>query len=336
MTQKAGQKCTAIRRVYVPRRGARWRGGGAPRSAGRGAGRRSRAGGGRHGTPRRPRSSCARRGKASPSWSGRAATAFGNNGPVDAIGAGGKGFFLGPVLLVSRSPAPGDAVHRREVFGPVATVIAYDGSAARAADLVGWGGGGLVASVYSDDRAFLEDAVLGLAPYHGRVTIGSSKIAGQAIPPGTVLPQLVHGGPGRAGPGEELGGRRGMALYLQRTAIQGDRALVVEPSPASADRRARGGFSAPGGEGGVNKTLGAVSSRAHTSPEKFRYRQVFDAPAGSGGLRDARGTRTRPPPEGDGPNLLDSWRNHSQEAAGPGFARCRMEGSADGSHPRHR
>lgn len=61
---------------------------------------------------------------------------------------------------------------------------------------------------------------------HGRVTIGTSKTASQAIPPGTALPQLLHGGPGRAGGGEELGGRRGMALYMQRVALQGDRALV--------------------------------------------------------------------------------------------------------------
>ena len=64
------------------------------------------------------------------------------------------------------------------------------------------------------------------APFHGRVTIGTSKIASQAIPPGTVLPQLLHGGPGRAGGGEELGGRRGLALYMQRVALQGDRAIV--------------------------------------------------------------------------------------------------------------
>jgi len=57
-------------------------------------------------------------------------------------------------------------------------------------------------------------------------TIGSSKVASQAIPPGTVMPQLLHGGPGRAGGGEELGARRGMALYMQRVALQGDRALV--------------------------------------------------------------------------------------------------------------
>jgi oxepin-CoA hydrolase/3-oxo-5,6-dehydrosuberyl-CoA semialdehyde dehydrogenase len=80
--------------------------------------------------------------------------------------------------------------------------------------------------VYSDDKEFLRDFVLGVAPFHGRVTIGSSKVASQAFPPGTVLPQLVHGGPGRAGGGEELGARRGLAFYLQRVALQGDRAIV--------------------------------------------------------------------------------------------------------------
>jgi oxepin-CoA hydrolase/3-oxo-5,6-dehydrosuberyl-CoA semialdehyde dehydrogenase len=117
-------------------------------------------------------------------------------------------------------------VHEHEVFGPVATVMPYDGSAEQAAERVSWGGGGLVSSIYSDDREFVQSAVLGIAPFHGRVTMGSSKIAGQAVPPGTVLPQLVHGGPGRAGAGEELGGRRGLTFYMQRTALQGDRALL--------------------------------------------------------------------------------------------------------------
>jgi oxepin-CoA hydrolase/3-oxo-5,6-dehydrosuberyl-CoA semialdehyde dehydrogenase len=88
------------------------------------------------------------------------------------------------------------------------------------------GGGGLVTSVYTDDKDFLRGAVIGIAPFHGRVVIGSSKVAGQAIPPGTVLPSLIHGGPGRAGGGEELGGRRGLAFYMQRVALQGDRALI--------------------------------------------------------------------------------------------------------------
>lgn len=138
----------------------------------------------------------------------------------------GKGFFFSPMLLVNADPKASDAVHSHEVFGPVATVIPYDGTAARAVDLVSFGCGGLVSSVYSDDKAFVREMVIGIAPFHGRVTIGSEKIAAQAIPPGLVLPQLVHGGPGRAGGGEELGGERGLHFYMQRTALQGDRALL--------------------------------------------------------------------------------------------------------------
>lgn len=224
MTQKAGQKCTAIRRVYVP-------------SAALGAAVEAlseRLSAVRVGDPAREDVGMGPLATAQQLRDGReglsellraAEVAFGAP-PPGASGAGGKGFFMDPVLLVSRSPSPGDAVHGREVFGPVATVIAYDGTPEQAAERAAWGGGGLVASLYSDDRDFVERAVLGLAPFHGRVVIGSSKVAAQAIPPGTVLPQLVHGGPGRAGPGEELGGRRGLAFYMQRTAVQGDRALV--------------------------------------------------------------------------------------------------------------
>ncbi|MBL8609853.1 MAG: 3,4-dehydroadipyl-CoA semialdehyde dehydrogenase [Myxococcales bacterium] len=160
---------------------------------------------------------------------------FGTGADVTPIGGQkGKGFFVSPTLLVCEAPSAADAIHNHEVFGPVATVMPYDGTGARAAELVSWGGGGLVSSVYSDDKEFLAQAVLGLAPFHGRVTIGSSKIAAQAVPPGTVMPQLIHGGPGRAGGGEELGGRRGLAFYMQRVALQGDRAIVE----ALAGRRA--------------------------------------------------------------------------------------------------
>src|SRR4030095_7261725 len=85
---------------------------------------------------------------------------------------------------------------------------------------------GLVSSVYSEDTAFTSDVVLGLAPFHGRVFLGSAKIAEQSPGPGTVLPHLVHGGPGRAGGGEELGGRRGLAFYMQRTALEGSRPVI--------------------------------------------------------------------------------------------------------------
>src|SRR5205823_10148152 len=88
------------------------------------------------------------------------------------------------------------------------------------------GGGMLMTALYGDDRAFLAEAAAGIAPWVGRLYLGSAKVAGQTIPPGTVLPQLVHGGPGRAGGGEELGGPRGLALVLLRTALQGDKAIL--------------------------------------------------------------------------------------------------------------
>jgi oxepin-CoA hydrolase/3-oxo-5,6-dehydrosuberyl-CoA semialdehyde dehydrogenase len=118
-------------------------------------------------------------------------------------------------------------VNQHEVFGPVATLMPYADTASLVA-LVAAGGGGLVTSVYSDDRAFTQEMIFGLAPYHGRLTLGSEKLAGQSIPPGTVMPQLLHGGPGRAGGGEELGGMRGMGLYLQRVALQGHRAMLEQ------------------------------------------------------------------------------------------------------------
>jgi len=108
----------------------------------------------------------------------------------------------------------------------VATVVPYDGSATQAASIVARGNGGLVSSVYSEDVPFTSEVVLGLAPYHGRVFLGSAKIAEQSPGPGTVLPTLVHGGPGRAGGGEELGGLRGLGFYSQRVALEGSRPVI--------------------------------------------------------------------------------------------------------------
>src|SRR6266403_253928 len=79
---------------------------------------------------------------------------------------------------------------------------------------------------------FLRQCVLAIAPYHGRIYVGSEKVAGQTMGPGTVLPQLLHGGPGHAGGGEELGGLRGLQLYSQRVAIQADRSLLDAIAPA--------------------------------------------------------------------------------------------------------
>jgi len=136
-----------------------------------------------------------------------------------------KGFFVAPTLLLADESTAG-VVHELEVFGPVATLLGYDGTAEQAADLVSRGQGGLVTSIYSNDTGWIEPAVLGLAPWHGRIWIGSDKSAEQAVPPGTVLPASIHGGPGRAGGGEELGALRGLSLYLQRVALQGYKGVV--------------------------------------------------------------------------------------------------------------
>jgi 3,4-dehydroadipyl-CoA semialdehyde dehydrogenase len=131
-----------------------------------------------------------------------------------------KGFFVSPGLFEIEN---GKAVHEHEVFGPVASLLPYSDNPA---EIVARGNGGLVCSLYSEDSAFIEQAVAGLAPWHGRLYLGHPKI--ELSPgPGTVLPQLVHGGPGRAGGGEELGGRRALSFYLQRVALEGSRPVLA-------------------------------------------------------------------------------------------------------------
>jgi len=145
----------------------------------------------------------------------------GGSAPVDGLGApAGKGFFLAPTLLAAEGAAALYAVHAHEVFGPVSTLLSYD-TPTEALDLVRRGGGGLVSTLYTDDRALGTESVAALGAHLGRLCVASSKVLGAWVPPGMALPQLVHGGPGRAGGGEELGGVRGLGLYLQRVAVQG-------------------------------------------------------------------------------------------------------------------
>jgi 3,4-dehydroadipyl-CoA semialdehyde dehydrogenase len=212
MTQKAGQKCTAIRRVVIPYAVAasvredliellnniRV---GDPRFED------TRMG------PLASREQLADVREGVQRLGGR--HAFGGLNPV-----GTKGFFISPILVED----PSEAVHEREVFGPVASLVRYKDDPAA---LVARGNGGLVASVYSEDQEFVERMVMALAPHHGRLFLGHPKI--ELSPgPGTVLPQLVHGGPGRAGGGEELGGPRGLAFYMQRVALEGSRPVIAK------------------------------------------------------------------------------------------------------------
>jgi 3,4-dehydroadipyl-CoA semialdehyde dehydrogenase len=225
MTQKAGQKCTAIRRVLVPANIAgdvceHLASALAAVKVGNPALSEVKMG------PVATSSQLADVRKGVDELSKVAKRVHGDGGRGTLHGAGDKGWFVSPVLLRADDAFAARAVHELEVFGPVATVLPYSGSAEEASKIIGLGRGGLVSSVYSDDRDFVAGMIFGIAPYHGRLTIGSGKIAEHSPGPGTVLPSLVHGGPGRAGGGEELGGARGLHFYMQRTAVQGFRPLL--------------------------------------------------------------------------------------------------------------
>ena len=126
--------------------------------------------------------------------------------------------FLAPQLYLCNDPDAARHVHQTEAFGPVATLVPYR-DVAHAAALAGRGGGSLVASLVTADPGVARDVALGCAAWHGRLHISDART--NASPHGAPLPQLVHGGPGRAGGGEELGGIRGVLHHMQRTAIQG-------------------------------------------------------------------------------------------------------------------
>ena len=131
-----------------------------------------------------------------------------------------RGAFFVPTLLYCDKPLDASAVHRVEAFGPVSTVLPYE-TTDEAIELLRLGGGSLAGSVFTNDDAQARELVLGAAPWHGRMLIVNRHCAAESTGHGSPLPHLVHGGPGRAGGGEELGGVRGVLHYMQRTALQG-------------------------------------------------------------------------------------------------------------------
>jgi len=144
---------------------------------------------------------------------------YGDPERVEVVGADAeRGAFLSPLLLHSEDPARAEP-HEIEAFGPVATVIGYDGTA-DAIGLAARGLGSLAGSVVTSDLGFAREVVLGCAPWHGRLLVLDSDDAAESTGHGSPLPALVHGGPGRAGGGEEMGGIRGVLHYMQRTAVQ--------------------------------------------------------------------------------------------------------------------
>jgi len=131
---------------------------------------------------------------------------------------------MAPVVLLATGDRP--EPHEVEAFGPVTTLIPYT-APADLGSLAARGGGSLVGSVVSYDPDFVRSVVTGLAPHHGRLLVLDRDSAGESTGHGTPMPQLVHGGPGRAGGGEELGGMRAVRHFMQRTALEGSPAVIA-------------------------------------------------------------------------------------------------------------
>ncbi len=225
MTQKAGQKCTAIRRILVPdsmmdavKEDLSRELSGAP--VGNPAEKGVKVG--PLATARQVKDACAGLERLKEV----AKPVYGDGSRGDLVGIeDDKGYFFAPVLLEA-TDARAPEIHDREIFGPVATLIPYNGEAEEAAEILGLGRGSLVSSVYSDKADFALTMTKAVAPFLGRLHLASKKVAELSAGPGVVMPTLVHGGPGRAGGGEELGGERGLTFYMQRTAVQGYQPLL--------------------------------------------------------------------------------------------------------------
>src|SRR5687768_6034522 len=216
MTVKAGQKCTAIRRAMAPAehidavqealtaRLAKVRIGD-PRDEGVTMGALAS----------QSQLRAVREAVAELAKSARIVSGDPDRSPVE-----GNGAFISPILLRADDPWGSPAVHDVEAFGPVSTIMPYR-NLDDAVALANRGMGSLALSLFTFDPGVAEEFVLGAAAYHGRMVILDRTSAKESTGHGSPLPVLVHGGPGRAGGGEEMGGVRGVAHYMQRTALQG-------------------------------------------------------------------------------------------------------------------
>ena len=201
-----------------------------------------------------------------------------------------------PRRALLRRPLTAAAIHDVEAFGPVSTVMPYD-SLDEAVALAKRGKGSLVASVFTNDKAVAEEAVIGLAPFHGRVLIGNRDSAKTSTGHGSPLPVLVHGGPGRAGGGEEMGGIRGVKHYMQRTAVQGTPRLLDRGHRALDRGRRRAGrrrASVPQVAGRAPDRRPAGHRDAHGDPRGHRaFRQRSPATPSTPTWTRRRRRRTR-------------------------------------------
>lgn len=224
MTVKSGQKCTAIRRIFVPKL--------AYEAAAKAISEKLK-----RVSVGNPSNEAVRMGSLV-SFAQKQSVIKGIeelSSELDVLFNGNSGAFMdvthtqhacvAPVLLGSSNPKPLSKVHELEVFGPVATLLAYE-ELNDAFDMIEKGEGSLVISLYSDDPKFVAQATTRLGAHHGRVHVISSDVAAVQTGHGNVMPVSLHGGPGRAGGGEELGGLRALGFYHRRTALQASSLMV--------------------------------------------------------------------------------------------------------------
>ena len=254
MTVKAGQKCTAIRKAIVPRALA-----GEVLDALRAALAQVVVGDPRLEQVRMgPVASLTQRREVLEQLARLAREAeliCGGAAQAQLLGADAdRGAFVAPTLLYCRDAGNARAIHSVEAFGPVCTLVPYEGLD-EAIALARRGGGSLVSSIFSADDEVAAQLVLGLAPYHGRILVANRECARDSTGHGSPLPHLVHGGPGRAGGGEEMGGIRGVMHYLQRTAVQGTPELIS----AASGRWVRGARERDPGMHPFRKPFGALA-----------------------------------------------------------------------------
>ena len=254
MTVKAGQKCTAIRKAIVPQAHA-----GEVIEALRAALTKVVVGDPRLEQVRMgPVASLSQRREVTEQLGKlkqEAEVVAGGDGKPAPLGADPeRGAFIAPTLLYCRDAGRARAIHAVEAFGPVCTVVPYRDTD-EAIALARRGGGSLAGSVFTADDTIGAQLVLALAPYHGRIVVVNRHCAKESTGHGSPLPHLVHGGPGRAGGGEELGGIRGVMHYLQRTALQGTPDVIT----AASGRWTRGARELDPGVHPFRKPFGSLA-----------------------------------------------------------------------------
>ncbi|HXD06364.1 MAG TPA: phenylacetic acid degradation bifunctional protein PaaZ [Burkholderiaceae bacterium] len=226
MTVKAGQKCTAIRRAIVPRQhvaavAERLRARLAKVVVGDPAREEVRMGAL---ASRAQQADVAERVR---ELMQGAEVVFGERDGFKPVGEGvGEGAFFAPTLLLAREPMRGSAAHEVEAFGPVSTLMPYDGID-EAVALAAKGRGSLVGTLVTRDPATAARVIPEIASLHGRLLVLDREAAAESTGHGSPLPVLKHGGPGRAGGGEELGGVRAVKHFLQRAAVQGSPTMLA-------------------------------------------------------------------------------------------------------------